>query len=376
MKDPTWPALTLGLDAVLGHSLNPEAALERVRAAVYRCRRCPLYRSKTNYVFGAGNPRSPVVFVGEAPGAEEDRLGKPFVGRAGERLTHALASLGWTREEHVYIANTLKCRPPNNRDPRPEEIQACSPFLDAQIRIIQPRVLVALGLAFGLFYLAMAALHVSAAASRWRASVPPLLKDNALPVYTVLVPLYREAAVLGQLLQALARLDYPAERLDIKLLVEEDDEETLAALRGFVLPRHMEVLVVPRGAPRTKPRALNHGLACARGELLTIYDAEEVPHPGQLRVAASCFAVQGADMACLQAPLGWYNATSSFFSRMLAVYYAAHFHVILPWLHKLGLPLPLGGTSNHFRVAALREAGAWDPFNVTEDADLGLRLAR
>ncbi len=258
-----------------------------------------------------------------------------------------------------------------------KEVLSLAALVVAALALLAPRaLLVALGLTFGLFYLAMAALHVSAAASRWRASVPPLLKDHALPVYTVLAPLYREAAVLGQLLQALARLDYPAKKLDIKLLVEEDDGETRAALRGFVLPPHMEVLVVPRGAPRTKPRALNHGLAFARGELLTIYDAEDVPHPGQLRVAASCFAVQGADMACLQAPLGWYNATASFFSRMLAVDYAAHFHVILPWLHKLGLPLPLGGTSNHFRVAALREAGAWDPFNVTEDADLGLRLAR
>lgn len=145
MKDPNWPALTLGLDAILQESANPEAALEQLRAAVYRCRRCALHRSKTNYVFGAGNPRSPVMFVGEAPGAEEDRLGKPFVGRAGERLTRALETLGWTRESHVYIANTLKCRPPNNRDPRPEEIRACSPYLDAQIRIIRPRVLVALG---------------------------------------------------------------------------------------------------------------------------------------------------------------------------------------------------------------------------------------
>ena len=229
---------------------------------------------------------------------------------------------------------------------------------------------------FGIFYLSLAALHFSAARHRAAWQRISLLRDEQLPVYTVLVPLFRESRVIPQLLQALARLDYPTEKLDIKLLVEEVDAQTRAALARYVLPHHIEVLTVPRGAPQTKPRALNYGLAFARGALLTIYDAEDIPHPGQLRLAASMFAQADERLACLQAPLGWYNAGTSFFTRMIAVDYAAHFHVILPWLHRLGLPLPLGGTSNHFRIRALLEAGGWDPFNVTEDADLGLRLAR
>ncbi len=237
-------------------------------------------------------------------------------------------------------------------------------------------MLITTSLVFGVFYLLLAALHLSAARHRPVSRPPRLLTDTELPAYTLLLPLFRESRVLPQLLKALARLDYPAEKLDIKLLVEEVDDETRAALRRYVLPAHIEVLTVPRGAPQTKPRALNYGLAFARGELLTIYDAEDIPHPGQLRLAASMFAQLPGEVACLQAPLGWYNAETSFFTRMIAVDYAAHFHVILPWLRALGLPLPLGGTSNHFRIDALRVVGAWDPFNVTEDADLGLRLAR
>ena len=234
----------------------------------------------------------------------------------------------------------------------------------------------ALSFVSGMFFLLQASLQVMAARHVGKVHLPALLDDDALPTYTVLVPLFRESAVLGQLLQALGRLDYPSEKLDIKLLVEEVDTETRAALQRYVLPAHMEVLVVPDGAPRTKPRALNYGLAFARGDLVTIYDAEDVPHPAQLRVAASIFAQAPADLACLQAPLSWYNVDSGFFARMLAVEYANHFTVILPFLAALNLPLPLGGTSNHFRLEALCQAGGWDPFNVTEDADLGLRLAR
>ena len=229
---------------------------------------------------------------------------------------------------------------------------------------------------FGLLFLLLASLHFTAVRHKPRSLDAPLLHNAELPVYTILVPLYREARVVAQLLRALGRLNYPPERLDIKLLVEADDGETRDALAEWVLPEHMEILVVPAGAPRTKPRALNYGLAFARGELVTIFDAEDVPHPAQLRVAASMLAQAPENLACLQAPLAWYNADSSFFTRMIAIDYASHFHVVLPCLAALGLPLPLGGTSNHFRFRALRDVGGWDPFNVTEDADLGLRLAR
>ena len=231
---------------------------------------------------------------------------------------------------------------------------------------------------FGSLYLVQASLYLSAAFSpaRPRGTPARLLTESELPVYTVLVPLYRERRVLAQLFRALARLDYPADKLDIKLLVEEEDDETRGALSAFVLPDYMEVLVVPEGQPRTKPRALNFGLAFARGDLVCIFDAEDVPHPAQLRVAASMFAEAPEELACLQAPLAWHNVHRNFFTRMIGIEYAAHFHVILPWLAALGLPLPLGGTSNHFRLRALLDVGGWDPFNVTEDADLGMRLKR
>jgi cellulose synthase/poly-beta-1,6-N-acetylglucosamine synthase-like glycosyltransferase len=135
-------------------------------------------------------------------------------------------------------------------------------------------------------------------------------------------------------------------------------------------------VVVPAGTPRTKPRALNCGLALARGELLCVYDAEDIPDAGQLRLAAETFAAAPAELACLQARLGWYNARRNWLTGFLELEYGAHFDVLLPALARRGWPLPLGGTSNHFRVSALRAAGGWDAWNVTEDADLGLRLAR
>jgi glycosyltransferase XagB len=136
------------------------------------------------------------------------------------------------------------------------------------------------------------------------------------------------------------------------------------------------VIVVPCGLPQTKPRALNYALCFARGSLLTIYDAEDIPDPRQLRRAAAAFAVLPQDTACLQAELVFDNANENWLTRQFTIEYAMLFGMILPALAAHRLPLPLGGTSNHFRIDALRRAGAWDAYNVTEDADLGIRLAR
>ncbi|HHK74689.1 MAG TPA: glycosyltransferase [Rhizobiales bacterium] len=197
-----------------------------------------------------------------------------------------------------------------------------------------------------------------------------------MPVYSVLVPVYREAAVLPQLTSALARLDYPEDRLDIKLILEEDDLETQISAMALCLPPHMECLVVPRAEPKTKPRALDYALSFARGEYVTIFDAEDIPAPDQLRCALQAFESGPDDLACLQAPLDFYNSDDNWLTRQFALEYAALFHVLLPTLARFRLPLLLGGTSNHFKTAILRQCGAWDPFNVTEDADLGIRLAR
>ncbi len=200
--------------------------------------------------------------------------------------------------------------------------------------------------------------------------------DRELPPYTLLVPLYREASVAAGLISAMRELDYPASQLEILFLTEADDNETRAALSAAALKSYMHIVTVPDGAPRTKPRALNYGLTFARGEYVGIYDAEDVPDPGQLRAAIAAFRNGGPEIACVQARLSIYNPGRNFLTRQFTLEYAALFDGILPALDKLGLPLPLGGTSNHFRRRDLERAGAWDPFNVTEDADLGIRLAR
>ena len=213
-------------------------------------------------------------------------------------------------------------------------------------------------------------------------STPETPAPEVWPRYTVLVALHDEAEVAAQLIARLARIDYPADRLEAFLLLEAHDRATIEAVDRADRPEWMSVLVVPPGRPGTKPRALNYGLAHATGELATIYDAEDHPDPGQLREAASRFMAKGAGrLACLQAPLrirrrGAPRFASPFLDRQFTVEYAALFEVTLPGMARMGLPFPLGGTSNHFRVDVLRQVGGWDAFNVTEDADLGFRLWR
>ena len=214
-------------------------------------------------------------------------------------------------------------------------------------------------------------------ARRGRADpAPDRILDAELPVYTILVPLYREANVLAPLMRALTSLDYPAAKLDIKLILEAVDGETIAAAQSLDLPGTVEIVVVPELHPRTKPKALNYALPLARGEYLVIYDAEDRPERDQLRKAIAAFRAGPPDLACLQARLNLYNAFDTWLTRQFTIEYGALFDGLLPALERLRLPIPLGGTSNHFRVSALKWLTAWDPFNVTEDADLGTRLAR
>lgn len=237
--------------------------------------------------------------------------------------------------------------------------------------------LIGLGLVLGglaLCYLASLGLRL-AAMLIGRPPPPAAASDPPQwPSYTVLVPLYREPEVAGGLLAALAALDYPRERLQGLLLIEHDDAATRAALEGRPLPPWLRIHIVPPGEPRTKPRACNHGLAQATGELLVVYDAEDRPEPDQLRRAARAFAAADPRIACLQARLVPHNAADNALTAWFAIDYALWFSRFLPGLARLGLPVPLGGTSNHFRTAVLRALGGWDPWNVTEDCDLGLRL--
>jgi len=197
-----------------------------------------------------------------------------------------------------------------------------------------------------------------------------------LPTYTVLVPAYHESEVIAGLLASLSRLEYPAHLLDIKLLLEADDPDTLAAVVQAGPPSNVEVLRVLASEPRTKPKACNVGLASARGRFVTIYDAEDEPDPLQLRRAVVAFNRLPPGVACLQAKLSYRNAEQNLLTRWFTAEYALWFGQLLPGLVKLGAPVPLGGTSNHFRRQTLVRVGGWDPFNVTEDADLGVRLHR
>ncbi|GHD14649.1 glycosyltransferase family 2 protein [Tianweitania populi] len=238
--------------------------------------------------------------------------------------------------------------------------------------------MLALHLLFSLFFLGCVALRMLAARRAeppYLAKLPPVAPAD-LPVYSVMIALYREAAVVPELLTSLGRIVWPRAKLEIKLVCEADDTETLAALRAQPLRPWVEIIEVPAQGPRTKPKALTYALPLTSGELVAIYDAEDKPHPLQLLEAWQTFRDAPPDLACLQAPLVITNAGEGMIQRLFAFEYAALFRGMLPWLAAKGVVLPLGGTSNHFRRRALEAVGSWDPFNVTEDADLGLRLAR
>lgn len=205
----------------------------------------------------------------------------------------------------------------------------------------------------------------------------PRARSTSWPVYSVLVPLYREAMIAPVLVQRLRALSYPADRLDVIVLTEADDVETCAAVLGAIAgDDRFRMISAPPIGPRTKPKALNYGLAHARGDYVAVFDAEDHPEPEQLRKAVLRFEQGGETLACLQASLNFYNARRNALTRLFALEYAQLFDHVLPGLVRLRAPVPLGGTSNHFRMTVLKACGAWDPFNVTEDADLGVRLAR
>jgi cellulose synthase/poly-beta-1,6-N-acetylglucosamine synthase-like glycosyltransferase len=237
---------------------------------------------------------------------------------------------------------------------------------------------IALTVVFAMLFIACIALRVGATLGarpprRRRFAMP---NPAELPVYSVLVALHHEAEIVPQLLQAMGRLQWPRQKLEIKFVCEADDRSTIDALRAHALHACVEIVEVPPGLPRTKPKALAHALQLCKGEFVALYDAEDRPEPLQLVEAWLAFRDRGDDLACVQAPLVVTNGGEGILQRMFAFEYSALFGAMLPWLSQGGLVFPLGGTSNHFRRDALERAQGWDPYNVTEDADLGLRLAR
>jgi cellulose synthase/poly-beta-1,6-N-acetylglucosamine synthase-like glycosyltransferase len=202
------------------------------------------------------------------------------------------------------------------------------------------------------------------------------LADRQLPVYTVIAALYREAKSVATLMQAINDLDYPREKLQVILAIEPNDLATRAAIARLGPMPHVQVLIAPDISPKTKPKALNCALPFVRGSFVAVFDAEDRPDPGQLRAALDAFRSHSADVACAQASLSIQNIDESWLTRMFTAEYAGQFDVFLPGLAAMHMPLPLGGSSNHFRTSILRKVGGWDAWNVTEDADLGFRLAR
>lgn len=204
-----------------------------------------------------------------------------------------------------------------------------------------------------------------------------LLDNVELPTYTIFCPLYKEWQVIPQFTEAISKLDWPKDKLDVQLLLEEDDPETIAEAEKMRLPEYFRIVVVPHSMPKTKPKACNYGLSHAKGEFAVIYDAEDVPDPDQLKKAYLTFHSKGnEDIICAQAKLNFYNARQNVLTRLFSAEYALWFDLVLTGLQSISSPIPLGGTSNHFRTDDLRRLQGWDPFNVTEDCDLGIRITK
>jgi cellulose synthase/poly-beta-1,6-N-acetylglucosamine synthase-like glycosyltransferase len=221
-------------------------------------------------------------------------------------------------------------------------------------------------------------------------------RDEDFPIYTVLIPVFREAGVLAQNMRNMYRLDYPRSKLDIKILMEERDEETIneakalglfgghpkKTVEGIPCEEYSEFLklfdpiIIPGAKVTTKPRACNYGLLRAKGELCVIYDAEDNPDPDQLKKAAIVFLRSPEDVVCLQSKLNFYNADENILTKWFSIEYGNWYEFYLQGLDWIEAPIPLGGTSNHFRKKGLDQLGRWDPYNVTEDADIGIRLSR
>ncbi len=248
------------------------------------------------------------------------------------------------------------------------------------LAVMAPVALVTLVFALALLALAVnTGFKFAAALATLRADAtppPPPLPEVDLPPVTLLIALYREEDIAPRLIRRLERLDYPRDRLELLLVVEDDDTATRAALDAARLPPWMSIVTAPAGSIRTKPRALNIALDFARGDIVGVYDAEDAPAPDQLRKVAAAFAAAPPDVACMQAALDYYNPRHNWLSRCFTLEYALWFRLVLPGIERLGLPMPLGGTSLFLKRRVLLDLGGWDAHNVTEDADLGIRLAR
>ena len=266
---------------------------------------------------------------------------------------------------------------------RQQTILKCAAALVGISALLAPLVVATL-LSWTLFFLfavliTWRAFLVLVGALNRKLSAPDVFADpdtDDLPIYSVLIAAYNEAPVMRQLATALQHLQWPADRLDIQLLLEADDADTFRAANRAGFPASTRIVRVPAGGPRTKPNALNYGLAQARGRFVTVFDAEDLPHPRQILAAHTAFQKASARTVCVQAPLIADNIKSNWLTAHWGLEYQVQFGLLLPSTSLYRMPVLIGGTSNHFRRDALLALGGWDPYNVTEDADLGMRIAR
>jgi glycosyltransferase XagB len=200
--------------------------------------------------------------------------------------------------------------------------------------------------------------------------------DSSLPTYSILCPLYKEWQVIPQFINAIDNIDYPKDKLQVLLLLEEDDHTTIEKVKAFNLPDYFGIEIIPNSLPKTKPKACNFGLNKIKGDYCVIYDAEDIPETDQLKKVVYAFGKEHEKVVCIQAKLNYYNPQQNLLTKLFTSEYSLWFDLVLPGLQSINAPIPLGGTSNHFRADILKNLGGWDPFNVTEDCDLGVRLAK
>jgi cellulose synthase/poly-beta-1,6-N-acetylglucosamine synthase-like glycosyltransferase len=311
----------------------------------------------------------------------EERLGPVCAGLAPARdiigAIHALRGDELARAAEHRVPAAESCRDWPRLDQAPKTM-ACL-VLFVILLLVAPIATGMALLAFSLLsLLAIVALKFAAtiAALRQQPLSPAMGAVPDDPTVSIIVALYRESDIAGRLVRRLARLDYPEHLLDVILAVEAGDQMTRQALDASELPPWMRIIVVPEGQVKTKPRALNHALGHAWGSIIGIYDAEDAPEPDQIRKVVARFRAAAPDVACLQGVLDYYNPRTNWLSRCFTIEYAGWFRLILPGIARLGLVVPLGGTTLFFRRRILDLLGGWDAHNVTEDADLGIRLAR
>jgi glycosyltransferase XagB len=384
----TEEAYVVALAASLGTSFEP---LDRVMRAA-----CPLDDDQLIQAAAAGllplREGSEIIWIVAPRCLTARRLADPrqmpprwlrsFRLTSSERLWHFVArytqtTLGRRAADGLRLAQPLFSNAPRPRGWGTVVTGAVVTLAFTIFALVPAATIEAYGTLLGTAFLATAALRLSSALytrNAPRQATP--IGDDELPIYTIICALYREAAVVGDLVAAIRALDYPPEKLDVKFVLEADDHDTRRALARLDLGPPFEIITAPPIGPRTKPKALNVALPLARGSFIVVYDAEDAPESDQLRCAAAAFMASDDRLACLQASLTIDNTADSWLACMFTANYAGQFDVFLPGLAVLRLPFPLGGSSNHFRTSVLRKVGGWDSYNVTEDADLGIRLYR